>query len=187
MEEFRDPVEGGFFFTSHDHEPLIHRPKPGPDNATPSGNAVAAWALHRLAFLTGDMRFSQAAEATLALFWRELGRQPMAFGTMLSALEEQLEPPRTVILTGEKESLGPWREMLDREYLPTTMVLAVGTSPAALPAPLAKPASREPVAWLCKGATCLPPIGIPARLQEELALPTIAPSTESSPAPRSPP
>ncbi len=34
MEEFRDPVEGGFFFTSHDHETLIHQPKPGPDNET---------------------------------------------------------------------------------------------------------------------------------------------------------
>jgi uncharacterized protein len=177
MEEFRDPVEGGFFFTSHDHEPLIHRPKPGPDNATPSGNAVAAWALNRLAFLTGDLTLTDAASATLALFWRGLERQPMGFGTMLMALEELLEPPRTLILTGALASLGAWREMLAKEYLPTTMVLAVGTGTAGLPAPLAKPTSSEPVAWLCKGATCLPPIDSPARLRDELALPTIAPSS----------
>ncbi|HEY2627519.1 MAG TPA: thioredoxin domain-containing protein [Usitatibacter sp.] len=176
MEEFRDPVEGGFFFTSHDHEELIHRPKPGPDNATPSGNGVAAWALNRLAFLTGDLTLTEASSATLALFWRGLERQPMGHGTMLTALEEMLEPPRTLILTGEKASLGPWRAMLAREYLPTTMVLAVGVDTSTLPAPLAKPASHEPVAWLCKGATCLPPIASVARLHDELALPTIAPS-----------
>jgi uncharacterized protein len=176
MDEFRDPVEGGFFFTSHDHEALIHRPKPGPDNATPSGNGLAAWALNRLAFLTGDLTLTEAASATLALFWRGMERQPMGFGTLLTALEELLEPPRTVILTGDAASMGPWREMLAREYLPTTMVLAVGNATSALPAPLAKPASREPVAWLCKGATCLPPIDSPSRLRDELALSTIAPS-----------
>ena len=101
MDEFRDPVEGGFFFTSHDHESLIHRPKPGPDNATPSGNAVAAWALNRLAFLTGEMRLYRCGRARP---WRFSGARssasPWRFGTMLCALEELLEPPRTVILSG---------------------------------------------------------------------------------------
>ncbi len=45
LDAFEDPAHGGFFFTSHDHERLIHRPKPGHDNATPSGNGVAAQAL----------------------------------------------------------------------------------------------------------------------------------------------
>jgi uncharacterized protein len=58
LEEFHDPEAGGFFFTSHGHEKLIHRPKPGPDNATPSGNGIAAWALARLSFVTGEMRIS---------------------------------------------------------------------------------------------------------------------------------
>ena len=40
--QFEDPDNGGFFFTSHDHEKLILRNKPGHDNATPSGNGVAA-------------------------------------------------------------------------------------------------------------------------------------------------
>ena len=104
LERFHDAKEGGFFFTSHGHEQLIHRPKPGPDNATPSGNAVAAWALNRLAFLTGDTRYSDAAASTIALFWPQLQRQPAAFGTMLSALEEQLLPTRTLIVTAAGSS-----------------------------------------------------------------------------------
>ncbi len=90
LESFHDVSGGGFFFTSHDHERLIHRPKPGHDNATPSGNGVAAWALNRLSFLTGDMRFQQAAEGTLALFWPGLERSPAGFGSLLTTLEETL-------------------------------------------------------------------------------------------------
>jgi len=52
LEQFEDPADGGFYFTGRDHERLIHRPKPGHDHATPSGNAVAAWALGRLAAIS---------------------------------------------------------------------------------------------------------------------------------------
>ena len=50
---FEDKEDGGFFFTSHDHEALIQRPRSGQDNAVPSGNGIAAWALQRLAAITG--------------------------------------------------------------------------------------------------------------------------------------
>jgi len=184
MERFHDREAGGFFFTSHAHESLIHRPKPGPDNATPSGNAVAALALHRLAFLTGETRFSDAAAGTLALFWPQLQRQPTAFGTLLAALEEQLAPPGTVIVMGERGALAPWRKLLQAAYLPGTLTLFIPAGTAPLPPPLDKPAADRVNAWVCKGVTCLPPIGTPEELREALDLATIAPS-EQSPTARS--
>ena len=63
LESFLDTENGGFFFTSHDHERLIQRPKPGHDNATPSGNGVASWALNRLSFLSGESRSSGRASS----------------------------------------------------------------------------------------------------------------------------
>src|SRR2546421_12919551 len=114
MAGFHHPEPGELFFTSHDHEGLSQRPKPGPDNATPSGNAVAAWALQRLSFLTDEARFSDAAAGTVALFWPQLERQPAGFGSMLAALEEQLEPPRSLIITGDPIGFGPWHDLLDR-------------------------------------------------------------------------
>jgi uncharacterized protein len=174
MERFHDPQAGGFFFTSHEHEKLIQRPKPGPDNATPSGNAVAAWALHRLAFLTGETRFSDAAAGTVALFWPQLERQPAAFGTLLAALEEQLQPPRTLIVTGPRDAFGPWRELLDPAYLPTTSTLFIPAGTPRLPAPLAKPAGDGVNAWLCEGVTCLAPMQSPGQLRDALKIPTMA-------------
>lgn len=69
LSQFEDPQQGGFFFTSHDHEQLIHRPKPGPDQATPSGNGVAVLTLQRLGHLLGEARYLAAAERALTLFY----------------------------------------------------------------------------------------------------------------------
>jgi uncharacterized protein len=173
LERFLDREAGGFFFTAHDHEKLIQRPKPGPDNATPSGNAVAAWALNRLAFLTGATRYADAAAGTVALFWPQVERQPAGFGTLLAALEEQLVAPRTVIVMGARGAFEPWRRMLDEAYAPTTLALFIPAGTADLPAVLAKPATDTVNAWVCEGVTCLQPVDSPEKLRESLGLPRI--------------
>ncbi len=158
LEQFADSERGGFFFTPRDHERLILRPKPGHDNATPSGNAVAAWALGRLAALTGEQRYARAAERTLELFYPAMREYPAGFAAMAIALEEQLQPPRTLILRGQAEALRPWQAELAREFLPETVVLAIPDGVAPLPEPLDKPARPEPVnGWLCSGVSCLEP------------------------------
>ena len=173
LERFHDREAGGFYFTAHDHEKLIQRPKPGPDNATPSGNAVAALALNRLSFLTGETRFADAAAGTVALFWPQVQRQPAGFGTMLAALEEQLEPPRTVIVSGARDGFTPWRRMLDEAYLPTSISLFIPAGTRSLPEVLAKPANDAVNAWVCEGVTCLQPVQTPDKLRETLGLPRI--------------
>jgi uncharacterized protein len=159
IERFEDAARGGFYFTSHDHERLIHRPKPGHDNATPSGNGVAALALQRLSFLTGETRYAAAAERAIAQFYPELAGQPGGHTTLLIALEERLRPPRTVILRGPAEPLARWRRALAGRYAPTTLVLAPGADARDLPPVLAKPASDRVNAWVCEGVTCMPPVG----------------------------
>ena len=159
LEQFEDPELGGFFFTAREHERLFHRPKPGQDNATPSGNAVAALALGRLAALTGDARYSRAAERTLALFYRSMQEARGGYATLAAALVEQLVPPSVLVLRGRGAELERWRDALAREYLPDTLVLAIPDGVPGLPEALDKPARAEPVnGWLCRGVTCLEPV-----------------------------
>jgi uncharacterized protein YyaL (SSP411 family) len=158
IEQFEDGVNGGFFFTSHDHERLIHRPKPGYDNATPSGNGMAALALERLSFLTGDTRYGASAERALGQFYPEIAAQPGGHTTLLMALEERLVPTRTIILRGPAAELAHWRRALARNYSPTTLVLALGADSRDLPPVLAKPIADRVQAWVCEGVTCLPPV-----------------------------
>ncbi|HUL92778.1 MAG TPA: thioredoxin domain-containing protein [Burkholderiales bacterium] len=158
LEQFEDREKGGFFFTSHDHEKLIHRPKPGYENATPSGNGTAAFALQRLHYLTGEARYALAAERTLAQFHAELSEHPGGHATLLAALEEHQQPTRTVILRGPEGELRRWRRELAQRYAPQTMVIAIDDEATGLPPALAKPADSRVNAWVCEGTSCLPPI-----------------------------
>jgi uncharacterized protein YyaL (SSP411 family) len=169
LDQFEDGEAGGFFFTARNHEKLIHRPKPGHDNATPSGNAVAAWALGRLTSLTGKDRYARAAERTLELFYPMMRDYSAGFGAMAIALDEQLEPPRTLILRGASTALREWQAELAREFLPEATVVAIPDGVAGLPALLDKPRQAQPVnGWLCRGVTCLAPISDLVNLKKAL-------------------
>jgi hypothetical protein len=169
LEQFEDPAQGGFFFTARDHERLILRPKPAHDHATPSGNAVAAWALGRLAALTGEERYARAAERTLELFYPAMLEQPGGFAMTAIALEEHLAQPRTLVLRGRPERLRAWQDELAGEYLPDTLVLAIADGAAGVPALLDKPARAGDVnAWLCSGVSCLEPIADLVHLKHTL-------------------
>lgn len=158
LEQFEDSQSGGFFFTSHDHEQLIHRPKPGHDNAMPSGNGIAAFALQRLGYLLGEVRHLDAAERTLALYYPALARQPAGYTSLLMTLQEHLTPPQIIILRSAPGQSDVWRRQLFRHYAPDKLVLALEGELAGLPEALAKPLSQGVNAWICQGTQCLPPV-----------------------------
>ena len=95
LADFEDPQHGGFFFTAHDHEALIQRPKPAHDAALPAGNAVAAAALMQLGDLLDETRYRQAGVRTLQYFASQLARQPAGCAALVSALAGALRvnPP----------------------------------------------------------------------------------------------
>jgi uncharacterized protein YyaL (SSP411 family) len=155
LARFEDLQAGGFFFTAHDHEILIHRPKTGHDNATPAGNGVAAFALQRLGHLLGESRYLATVEKTLQLFWPQISHSPGGFGSLLRTLEEALTPPKTIILRGPATDMANWCRALGAN--PGRMVLALPNGIVGLPAALAKPESDHVNAWVCQGVTCLAP------------------------------
>jgi uncharacterized protein YyaL (SSP411 family) len=159
LERFEDRVAGGFFFTSDDHEALILRPKPGADNATPSGNGIAALALTRVGHVLGESRYLQAADKAVRLFFPTMLRQPGGFSTLCTALDEVLEPTRMIVLRGPRDALRPWQQTLSSRYLPDAMTLAIDPAPSGLPEVLNKPVGATVNAYLCRGVICLAPVG----------------------------
>jgi uncharacterized protein YyaL (SSP411 family) len=160
LERFEDRSNGGFFFTSHDHETLIHRGKPGHDNATPAGNGIAAKSLLVLGHWVGDMRYVATAERTVRLFARDIVEQPSGFASLIIALEAWLQPPTTVLVQGDAATCAAWTHTIGRSYRPEAAVLDL-SGQDALPAMLAKPHVGAPggaTAWVCSGASCLPPL-----------------------------
>ena len=172
LQQFEDRERGGFFFVSHDHEPLIHRVKTGHDNATPAGNGIAALALGRLGHLLGEPRYLQAAERAVWAFWPLFERQASAHASLCRALAEQLAPPAVVILRGPEGALREWRRTLAAAYRPDTMILALPAGVPGLPASLDKPSVGASVnAWVCQGVKCLPPVANLAELVSILTKP----------------
>ncbi|MBK8338250.1 MAG: thioredoxin domain-containing protein [Sterolibacteriaceae bacterium] len=173
LDQFEDPDRGGFFFTSHDHESLIARPKPAHDNATPSGNAVAAYALQRLGHLVGEPRYLDAAARCLAAFFGMAQRAPGGFATFAIALEEHLRPPTSIVLRGPAGEVAQWHARLLSRLRPATLVIPVAENRLPLPAPLDHPYSETVNAWVCKGVSCMPPVTDRAELERICSAPDI--------------
>jgi hypothetical protein len=84
---FWDESAGGFYASGEAHDRLLVRGKEAYDGAVPSGNAVAADALVRLARYTGESTYERRAEATLAAFAGAVERTPLAFTYLLHAAD----------------------------------------------------------------------------------------------------
>jgi uncharacterized protein YyaL (SSP411 family) len=169
LAQFEDGKSGGFYFTSHDHERLYHRTKPGPDNATPSGNGVAASALIALGHLAAQPRYVEAGERAVRAFAAALRESPRGCATLVAALQDTQSPPSSVLLVGDRAVAAEWQRALERTLRPGVRVYNVAG--VELPAALAKgpaPAAGG-AAWICQGTRCLPPVHSLAEVERVLA------------------
>lgn len=160
LEHFEDTERGGFWFTANDHESLMHRPRPFADEAVPSGNGVAAFALQRLGFLLGEGRYLAAAERTLIAAWGGISEFPHGHVTLLSALEEYLQEPEIIIIRGADDDVRRWSQAAAKLYAPRRLVFAIPSDAGDLPGALSDraPVDGETVAYRCLGSHCELPV-----------------------------
>jgi len=159
LKHYRDSDNGGFFFTSDDHEKLIHRPRPLADEATPSGNGVAALALTRLGHLVGDPRYIDASEETLRYAWGAITELPHAHCSLLNALEEALSGVEIIIIRGSGDALAEWQRVALLMYAPRRLCYAIPADTQGLPEGIAtKKPDDKIVAYHCRGSVCGPPL-----------------------------
>jgi uncharacterized protein YyaL (SSP411 family) len=159
LAHFEDAQLGGFFFTSDDHEKLIHRSKSFGDDAVPAGNGIAARVLLRAGYLLGETRWLAAAERTLRAAWPALSRYPHGHMSLLEALAEYRTAPQIIIIRGPAAEAAAWQRELARLYAPHRMVFAIPADLAGLdPAIADKRAGAATRAYLCRGSTCSAPL-----------------------------
>ncbi|WP_435020978.1 thioredoxin domain-containing protein [Tundrisphaera sp. TA3] len=164
--EFHDAKDGGFFYVGQSHESLIVRQKDAYDNATPSGNAMAATALARLAALTGRADFADLAKSTLRSVRLVLEKAPAAAGQSLVALDFLLAPTRefAVIAGNDPAELRQALAAIGARFLPHSVVApAPGPVPPALatlvPLLADRPAQKGQVTtYICEHFTCQAPV-----------------------------
>ncbi len=160
LEHFYDGEAGGFYFTADDHETLMHRLKPLADEAMPSGNGIAAFALQRLGFILGETRYLDAAEKTLRFAWRAMDEYPHGHVSLITALEEYLHHPETIILRGEESEISRWLSSATKLYAPRRLIFAIPADAENLPGALSERKAKdgETLAYRCIGSQCSLPI-----------------------------
>ena len=174
IELFQDDHNGGFFFTSKDHEKLIVRKKMSQDGAIPSGNSVAVLSLLRLSRISGKVDFKRAAEKTIETFSHILDSTPSALHMMLVGLDFYLDTPMEIVLSGNLES-GDTKEMLNvihSVYLPNKVVAFNSNDDSeALSLPILKdknPVDNKATVFLCENYACKLPMTDPEVVRTSL-------------------
>ncbi len=171
LARFTDPA-GGFFDTPSDGESLVVRPKGLQDNATPAGGSMATTVLLRLAALTGEGRYRDAAERALAGVAPYLARYPTAFAQWLIALELAHAGLDEVAIVGDLDSPAT-RELLDvvEGGFRPFQVVAASADPSASAVPLLEARfslDGRPTAFVCRDFACRQPVTAPEALATQL-------------------
>ncbi len=172
LQHFRDEENGGFHDTSDDHEELLHRPKDVQDNATPSGNAMAAATLLRLSLYTGEGHYWDMAETMVSALYEPMARYPGGFAHWLCQAAFILGEPQEVAVAGDP-SAADARALLDvvnARYRPN-LVVAAGEGEADKVIPLLAGRDRldgRAAAYVCRRFVCRRPVIEPSELAEQL-------------------
>lgn len=174
LTHYRDDGGSGFFYTPGDHEALITRTKDSQDNATPSGNGMAATALLRLGQLTARDDLYEAGLGTLRMLSGLLAEHPRAAAQALIALDFHLGPSPDVVVVPARDGTGA--ESLSREisgtFQPNALLIR---HPTAAPVSTlldhhfeGRPAGDRASAYVCLRGSCLAPVQTPEQLAAAL-------------------
>ncbi|MGO8949821.1 MAG: thioredoxin domain-containing protein [Ktedonobacterales bacterium] len=171
LDRYWDESSSTFFDTASDHEALIGRPRELSDNATPSGNSLAAEALLRLSAFLGEGHYHDYAARVLVPLAAAMVDQPSAFSYFLCALDDYIGPMQEIaLLIPSPDDAGATglQHALAGRYLPR-IVLAVARTGAsvgvsedvAAAVPLLRdraPVGDRSTAYVCQGFVCRQPV-----------------------------
>jgi uncharacterized protein len=163
---FRDTQAGGFFDTDGTDPSVLVRMKDRHDGAEPSGNAIAAWVLERLADLTGGEEWKTATGSLATAFQPWLEKQPSVVPLLTATLHGRDAKPSQLVIVGppgDAETRAMLRAYWSR-FLPDTVSITVteeqrpalaGLSPFVATLPLI---GGKTAAYLCEDHACRLPV-----------------------------
>lgn len=162
LEFFFDPENGGFYPYASDGEQLLTRTKEVYDGAMPSGNAAAVLVLSRLARLTGEVQWQEAARLQVSYLAGATKESPAGHSFTMLALLEELWPSAELVCTGQ-EVPGELLDLLRQEpWIGLSVLVKTPENQEALsalaPFTAAYPVCHEGVRYyLCRNGACSKP------------------------------
>jgi uncharacterized protein YyaL (SSP411 family) len=158
---FGDAEAGAFFQSPRDGEQLVARKVDLDDHPTPSGNAMLAYVLLRLARIWGDDELERRGVGVLRVARDAIARVPSAFGWLLVALDQHLAPRREVAIVGDPAA--PVARAAVEQAAPTDVVAFGPADDVPLLTGRSEVDGRTAV-YLCERFACALPVTEPALL-----------------------
>lgn len=165
LKSFFDHEKGGCYPYSENSERLLTRKKDAEDGALPSGNGMAALVLSRLARLTGEQRFTAAADLQLRWLAGAVEAYPASACVTMLAMLESLWPTEELVVCSREFDSAELRDYLrHKPRIGLTVLVKTPESEAALEK-LAPFTASYPLPecgtqyYRCHGGTCERPTG----------------------------
>jgi uncharacterized protein YyaL (SSP411 family) len=163
IERYRDPEDGGFFYTANDQEPLIARTKDVQDNAVPSGNGMLATALLKLARLTSRDDLEEVGSGILKSMGSLLADHPQASSQALIGLDFLLGPTFEMVLVKHSDGLDADElcKAVWSRFLPNKVFVNWPAHQApSIPLPILEDRldSSASTLYICENSSCLNPV-----------------------------
>lgn len=162
---FRDEHSGaaGFFDTSGEDATILLRTQEEYDGAEPSGNAIAAWNLLRLAQMLNRPEWWNLAESIMRAFASRTEKMPHAMPQMLAAMDFSFDKPKQIIIAGNFEAHDTQALLaaLHARFIPNKILLladnAEGQQYLSESLPIMASLTRinnKATAYVCENYTC---------------------------------
>ncbi|MCK5862706.1 MAG: hypothetical protein KAH38_09490, partial [Candidatus Hydrogenedentes bacterium] len=139
-------------------------------------NALAAFALLRLAIIFGEKRYEQLAEKTLAAAAPMMQRAPAGFLTFILASDLYVHGATEITLAGDSRhpTMTAFRRIIGEQFIPNRLIMYAGEEERKQTLPVIE--GREamkglPTAWVCRNRVCFAPAATPEELVEKFETP----------------
>ncbi|MBO9684217.1 MAG: thioredoxin domain-containing protein, partial [Flavisolibacter sp.] len=156
VENFSDEESVLFFYTHKGQADILVRKKELYDGATPSGNAVMAYNLYRLAVFFDIREWRNRAEQMAKSLAEVAIKYPTSFGVWLSLLFEMTEGTKEIAVLG-KDCEKTLQKLLGI-YIPHKVVQAAKVPLTGYPLLRDKPKTSENRIYLCENYACRQPV-----------------------------
>lgn len=162
INQFNNPT-GGFFDTTSEADTALRRPQELQDNATPSGNALAAEALLKMAAFSENDDWHQRAEKALGLVADTSSDYPLAFSRWLGAADFNINQKTQIAIIGDPliDDTKVFLSGINKKFRPNTIVAA-----SMFPVPKGSPTllvdrpmiNGKTTVYVCEGFVCQHPV-----------------------------
>ena len=167
INDFQDKENGGFYFTSDNHEELIYRPKSYMDESLPSGNSIAIGALMELYELTGLTKYIEAVENAINSAHDSLNRSNSSHSSLLLVAPRTDSSKRLIIIRCEESNLSDNQNLLNKlDTLNDNIYFITNNITLKVDGLSDKKPQGNFTAYICQNNICLEPISSIEKLIE---------------------